>query len=256
MDVSSKLRRILGSEAVWLAAIPFVGSLLSLAFEAGYLLYYGIPVTFIHLDLPQIAAASVFVMLLGSMLTFFFELIIAIGRGSHPVRQAFVSPLVRGFIFFPFVMLIPYSSVKWLYFAGLVLVLALLEFVPPLFSRSGGPYLSRLAAQVKESRSAEELKDSFGEHIKGMLGVSMLIGLLVVFLGYNYASEKDRYFVLGGENLAMITNYGDLVLFKPFEPATGRLVGGFTVMRLDSSRLTLAERTGRLVKRNKGDGGS
>lgn len=246
MGFTQRFRRIINSEATWLAAVPFVGSLVSLAFEAGYLSFYGVPITFVHLDLPQVAAASVLVAFVAAMLAFCSEMLFAIVRGDHPLRQALVLPLFRGLFFFPFVLLSPFPAIKWIYFLGFVLALALLELVPPIFSRRNESYLVRLADQNKANRDAEKKEEPFMEHAKGIFGLVMMAGFLVFLIGFNYASDKERYFVTDDGDKIMVANYGDLIVFKSFDQVTNRIGTELTIMKLDSGRVDLKERAGRL----------
>lgn len=260
VELAGRFRRIINSEAIWLAAVPFIGSLVSLAFEAGYLSFYGVPVTFVHLDLPQIAAASVFVAVVVAMLAFLSEIVFATVRGEHPVRQALVSPLFKAFFFFPFVLLGPLPATKWLYFFGFALAFVVLELVPPIFSRRDGSYLVRLAAQVKEDRDADGKQEPLMEHVKGIFGLTAMAGLLVFLIGFDYASDKGRYFVAGTGDKVMVANYGDLFVFTSFDQRTGELGTELTITKLDSGQLKLHERLGKLKRHrntpHKGDGGN
>lgn len=248
MGFTQRFRRIINSEAIWLAAVPFVGSIISLAFEAGYLSFYGVPITFVHLDLPQIAAASVFVIIVIAMLGFCYEMLFAIVRGDHPVRQALVSPLFKGLFFFPFVLLLPLPAIKWTYLSGFVLIFVLLELVPPIFSRRNASYLVRLSDQLKANRVAEKKEEPFTEHVKGIFGLAMMSGLLVFLIGFDYASDKDHYFETDSGDKIMVANYGDLIVFKSFDRVTGTLGTELTIMKLDSGHLSLKERAGKLKR--------
>lgn len=91
--------RLLQSEGALLAAIPFAGSVIALAFEAGYLSFFDVPVTLLQLDFTRIVTASAVVALLSIFLLIPLTLVAAVARGPHPVRRALLKPLVHALFF-------------------------------------------------------------------------------------------------------------------------------------------------------------
>lgn len=237
------LSKFLTKDAVVLALIPLAGSLISVTFEAGYLSFYGAPATLVHLDLPQIVTASLFVAVVLAVLIAFFEIVIAIVRGKHPVRRSLASPLSVALFGGPFIAFIHWPSTKWWWFFGFILILAILELIPPLFAGSGS-YVDRLSAKV--ASDDRHLNDMSGKEdrnlsfIKTALAFLIFGSFLVYLVGRDYAEKKSGYFVLDGSNDILVTNYGDVMVLKSYNPTTKEIGNDLLLMKVDSSKVRLS----------------
>lgn len=245
---------ILRIESVVLAVIPFIGSLLALTFEAGYLSYFDVPVTFIQLDFVRIVTASAIVALFSALYVLSFLFAAFVVQGSNPLRRALALPLSIGLFLGPLFLLVPGPTERWWVLAGLMVFCVLTYLIPPLFRKSGGKYIQRLtedlakeATQRGKQKSERPVATAVGGKIFVPIGV-LLFGTIAVFsMGRSAAEEKSLHWLTkDNPPWILVTNYGDTLVLKSFDPAT-RQIG------LDMRLVKAAEANSiTLVRRNAG----
>ena len=205
MSLASALR----SEGIVLAIIPFVGSLVALTYETGYLSFFDVPATFVQLDFVRIVTASAGVALFVAAYLVALVFAALVVQGPNPLRRALALPLSAAFLLGPIFLLTPGPPGRWLVLAGLMVLSILGYLIPPLFSRrSGTTYMQRLSADLDSERPArddQKTKDSSTTYNKMIFPLSVLffVTLAVFSLGRNAAAEATTHWVHSGGHQAI-----------------------------------------------------
>lgn len=214
------LKDLLKSEGVLLAAVPFAGSLLTAAYEAGYLSFYDVPLTLAQFDFTHIVIASVLVALVVGFLIVLLLQVSAMARGRHPLRRA-AARLVAVYIVFGTLGLLVVEPYERGWFFGILLVLPLAVYLvlPALRGSSGENYLRRLSRTLDQEEASESKVTKSNIYL-----ISALIffgAILTISLGRFNARQRLDYWVNADKpTYFLVASYGDLFIFKSFDPGT------------------------------------
>lgn len=242
------------SEGVLLAILPIAGSLVALVFEAGFLSFFEVPFILIQIDFLRIVIATFFVGMFSAVVFLGLLLVGLIMRSKNPLGRALAYPLIMVVLFSPILYFIPATREQWALLAVLVLLAALACVLPPLFSRKGKSYLTRLEEQLQEEEAANidhkvqrPIANAISEKILAPLGF-LVFGTIYVFaLGRDYAESRTVHYALqGAPEWVLVTAYGDTLLLKNFDSRTHVLGAALRLQKPADPTTTI------LVRRNIG----
>lgn len=251
------IQTILRSEGVVLAAIPFVGSLIALGFEVGYLSYFDVPAEYVEVGFNSIVAATAALAIPVALLWIYLAQIIRFFEATHPIWHVIGQAMIYTLI--PLVVvLIGHRSSKELFIPlGIFVFFIVAYLTPPLFKRdSSTPYWGRVKSEIKMDNKtvAEGKKRKSGEFLDLLLVPLTAVFFTVAFcgyLGYSFArGEKARWVLEDDPRYLVVRKYGELFVLKQFDPTTRTLVDSIQIKKLDdgkSIRLKKLE-IGELVK--------
>lgn len=225
--------RMWAREGLVLAVLPALGSAAAIAYEAGYLAWFGIPLEFAEITLLRIVGTTVALSFFIAVVLQFFSFYLKVYAGTQNVAgKIVIRAFMYGALVAMFLFLLPSSSPNR-YFFVLVLIVAnlALNFLPPLF-RDNKPvrYLTALEQQEREDgrRSGQDdraLAPYFALALWA-LGVVFIIG------SFNAGDNSERYVVDGEPDTLFVRRYGDYVIVKKFDPDTQTLKPPFEVRKL------------------------
>ncbi|HFH4653809.1 hypothetical protein [Pseudomonas aeruginosa] len=235
---SSLIEKALSSEAILIAIIPFVGTYIAFLYEAGYASYYEIPISFIQIDALSIISSSTLVVLFIYAFFVLLDLARKIVKGSHPVRKALALPLTMTIVSAFFIVFLDIPN-KILLISAVFLFATTITYLPPLFKRdTKDNYLKRLEIQNanENKRLKEKNPESTRRDIISPIAFLFVFGLLIFKGGIMHAEDKTYYYVLkDSPNKALVSNYGDNLIFSTFDQRTKTFTGEITFAKLDSS---------------------
>lgn len=238
LSLGSALR----SEGVVLAIIPFIGSLVALTYEAGYLSFFDVPATFVQLDFVRIVTASAVVAFF--VVAYFIALVFAgfVVQGSNLLSHVLAFPLSVAFLLVPILLLTPGPPGRWLVLAGLMVLSILGDLIPPLFSRhSGTTYMQRLSANLESEspvHNDHKTKDSSTTLNKIIFPISVLffVTFAIFALGRNAAAEVTTHWVTKDDQAwLLVRSYGGVFILKSFDPATKQIGSELRLLSPDNS---------------------
>lgn len=222
--------KIAKSEGFLLAIIPFFGSLITLAFEKGYLSFYDVPTGLIQLDLARVLSASAIVAVFLSIYFLLVNYTVLLVRGKHPVRRALTKPFAAILVVLPLFYFTPKPLHWWGYFCLYFILLLAIQFIPPLFNRQKGlKYFERLEMQVNGdddmNNNAEPNTPPKGTKLERYLitpvATMLFLLLIVLSMGLDHARSQDKYWVLkDAPDFLLVANYGEVMIFKYFDKNT------------------------------------
>lgn len=236
--------RLLKTEGAFLAAIPFVGSLIALEYEEGYLSFFDVPTSVIQLDLIRIISISIVLAFMFFGLLLLLDLIVAVVDSKHPIRQALLTPLLFALILGIVLTLSSAPATKWWSLAIVVIVAGATEFVPPLFKKEAGTtYLERLSKSLSEetqrmrAQSASTNKLTYGRQLTNFVALTLFCMMIVFTLGHKEAENKSDYWVMANDPAKLfVRKYGDLLVFKSFDPQSKQVGSELSLLKLSDSR--------------------
>lgn len=223
VENKSLLERV-GGEVTVVVLAPFLGSLIALVFEAGYLKHFGVPASLIQLDLVSIlkptasviAAGLAFLYLMASVADWLASRDVFVRVLGHVASLC----LPLGVMVFAAAPSLDTLGV----IAGFAALFFLLQVVPPIFEFGTGlPYKDRLARSVEEERraadAAAESKPTASNAIMDRVLVpAFLICVFCIVLfarGIGTAEDQTDYFVLDDQpDTVLVAQYGELMIFK------------------------------------------
>jgi len=243
--------RLLQSEGALLAAIPFAGSLVALAFEAGYLAFYDVPVTLIQIDFVLLVTSIAAITLFATTYFFIFATVAAFLKGSSPLLHALILPIGMIFFIFPFFYFSQASEDEWRMFVLLILLLVIINFVPPMLKRtSNTTYLDRLKSYLSSEsipNRAKETKSSLNkleEKIRLPISILFYTVLLIFLIGKYHAAERSAHWVSKSDSTwLLVANYGDTIILKSFDPVKKQIGSDLRLIKVgDSSQIVFVKR--------------
>jgi len=223
---------LLRSEGLLLASVPFLGSLLALTYEAGYLSFYEVPITLVQLDFVRIVTASAVVGFFALLYLLSFVLGGLFVQGEHPVRRAFALPFAQALLLVPIFLVIPGPATRWWVLAGLMVLSAAAYLVPPLFNRTPGTtYTQRLASALAKERVASEtykqdrpIAYAVNNRLLAPLAGLFFATLIVFAMGRSSASDKTVHWLTKEQPpWLLVANYGDTLVLRSYDVTTRHL---------------------------------
>lgn len=222
---------ILRSEGVLLSVIPFVGSVLALAYEVGVLSFYDVPRTLIQLDFVRIVRATAVTVMFGVCYGVIALLFAAFIKGTHPLKRAMVGPVAFGILITPFVYIGPNAEGKWWVAASFVTLWVAFHLVRPLFSSdSSKPYLERLKDQLDADEVLRENTDnkvsstSNFHRIAANVAIAFFAAIVVTSLGRKMTEDNESHWILQDSSTwVLAASYGELYIFKEVDLKTRQI---------------------------------
>lgn len=252
MSLASALR----SEGIVLAIIPFVGSIVALTYEAGYLSFFDVPATFVQLDFVRIVTAS-------AVVAFFFVSYLVtlafagfVVQGRNPLRRALAQPLSAAFLLAPIILLAPGPPGRWVVLAGLMVFSFLGYLIPPIFSRRRGTtYMQRLSADIDNEESARDgqrtkVTSATYNRIIFPSSVVFFVTFAVFSLGRNVAAEATTHWVTKeSQPWLFVRSYGDTFILKSIDSSTTQIGSELRLLAPENSAAATLVRkdTGKLL---------
>lgn len=249
-----------------LAILPVLGTCCALAYEQGYLSYFGLPTNFIQLDIEQILSAALAIVVSIALISFYYFFIaklLAFLRSKHILLRVVADALKTPTFAFPLVFLmIPVSSEIdiWMMLGLLVLsffILIAVDLLAPFFDEDKTlPYWQRLEFSMKKT----EITDSSSEKTPKMM--EFVVATLVIFIpmialfslfGSWYASNQRGFWALKKDpSVLLIKTYGERSIFVRYNESEHKIINEVVVIKLsDSEPLQLVwKETGQLSIEN------
>jgi uncharacterized protein involved in cysteine biosynthesis len=223
------------SEALLLAALPFVGSLLALVFEAGFLSFFDVPLLFTQIDFVRIVRATFLVGVFFSLVLGGLFVAALLDQHPHPLCRRLGYPAFVAALFAP--PFFYFAPTQFWKLVVLVMLIVLIYLLPPLFSRRGKSYLGHLDEMLEKEKlgkeKAETVSRPLANAIKKIFALLFALFWVTVFvfaLGRDQAESRTVHYVLqGSPDWVLVTAYGDTLLLKTFNSRT-RVIG--TTLRL------------------------
>lgn len=239
--------RLLYSEGALLAAIPFAGSLIAVALEAGYLAFFDVPVYLARLDLIRIVAASGAFAIFVVLVAWFIDLMATITVWSPPTLRAPLRNLVANVVFAAPLSyaVLGVDGLRWL-LLPFILLMALLEGLKALFGRNAPQ-----TEKEPSTRNSGGIKDKIDQYIRTPFALIFYACVIIGGLGYQHARQKTDYWVSAEDpTKLLVEQYGGTVyVFKSFDPVSKRVGSELTVVTAGESTPVRLKRvhTGPLV---------
>jgi hypothetical protein len=222
------------SEGAMLALVPVIGSALAFLFESGFLYFYGIPSSFVKLDVPSIVQASILLLCTGAMLVLLGGLAAewSVQRESTLKRVIGTSLPYVLFMLVALLALRPTALQQWLPLLVGMVVLAVLGVYGEAWFKGDAalPFHRRVDAVLAQERMRDEensRKQPVTRFHKILL-IVMTVGALCSFVfqsGIATAKARKTYLALKVDStLLFVEQYGELSLFKRFDPKTCQLL--------------------------------
>lgn len=212
------INALLKQDGTIVVLIPFLGSLVSLAFEAGYLSFYDVPVTLIQLDFVKIITATLVVIVYAFLFTILAAVVLSIVKKGEPLGMALADSAAAFLLFAPFLIVTSGNKNAWIALGLLCLLLALSNLLPPLMQwRTGLRYKQRLTNYLEQEKEKlikeeESLLERFILQPIALMGFLLLI---VFLIGRQHAEVQIQYYVMKDEpNWVLLASYGDSFIFK------------------------------------------
>ena len=211
----------LASDNLLIAAIPFLGSVLALIYEAGYLEFYDVPVSFITLDFVSVVLGSVVVV---QSFAFYFVAILLASRMAEnrsPVVRAIFLPTFLLVFTAPLLLLFKQSSIQWIALGALYILMVAEKVLPPAFDRtSGGRYIQRLELLLEYEAEAEEVR--MANRKPRVITTIIVCIFMVAFvygsireIGYSSAARETKHWtVVADGSWVMVRRYGEIFVLK------------------------------------------
>jgi len=228
------------SAGLLIAAAPIVANLFAFVYEVGYCQVFGVPTSFISLSPTTVFAVAGGLVVVSSLVLWVAEMAIGI---FHDVPHG---PIRRGLVvLFPFLLLLAahlclYREMwrEWIWFAGIVAVVAFLEFVLPLIFQRGGSYREKLEAQAETERRWRLLTGWIATRLGragGLLAITLVLGLVIAYAtGRAGALRQEEFLVLKSETEAVVLrHYGSNFIVAPFDRETGEVERTFFMVKGD-----------------------
>lgn len=226
----------LSSEAALLAVLPFAGSLNALAFEAGYLAFFDVPIYLVRLDLVRIVVASgvvVFLLLFAAMLLDMVGMVaFFVGHRLRPLLAKLAALVLlfgplnyAAFGFRGLLLLIP-----------LVVMIGVLELLKLLTERRSTPPGARAALSQGDGNGNRRSETAFDRYLVTPLVLLFFGGCIIFGMGFQRAHQKVDYWVATDDpTQLLVEQYGEFFVFKSFDPVTKRVGHGLTVVKAGES---------------------
>lgn len=217
------------SEGVLIALVPFIGSTLAFLYEAGYLWFFSIPLSFIKLDLPFIIQSSMMVLLVGVL----FIAVIQLAQEWRSQRKSQFKQIASSSILYLVVLgglLFAFRPDAWREWLLLLMGFGVLGVVLVygeawwLGDRTV-PFYQRVDAVLASERWGHEGANSTFTSIflVLLLGVAVCSG--VFQQGILAGKSKTTYWVLKtDQTLLFVEQYGENALFRRFDRLQKKLL--------------------------------
>lgn len=238
--------RVFSSDALAVAALTALGTSATYFYEAGHLIFYGVPLWLIEINATRIVIActivgGALVALLG-LIDFFLDLL----EGKHPIKRALVRPAVQlSFLAIPFLM-IPIKISWWL---AIIVSLPILcaPFVSPLLKRRAGTtFMSRLEQRLEDDQKSRKQKTGL-KRLTGNIFVVLLLCIALAVKGMKTAQEQESHLVLVSDPTMVLVNiFGDTAVLVGYDAATKRLTRSIRLERVAGALDLRKVETGKL----------
>lgn len=241
------------SESILIAVIPAIGTFAVYLFQLGYFNFYGIPASFIELDITKIIAASVFIAFFLFFITIVTAFLNDIYSSPHPLRESAGDIFAYCIIMAPFVFFAGGSKRLWaIFFCGLV-ILSLVIFLRPFLNRSKElSYLQKLEESHKKryARTTRPIKSGIDlvetRLMPSILAVAILL-FTIFFMGGYFAQTLRTYWILSGEEtgkkkMILITTYSERFIFIDFDTKTRKIGNEILILKsIDDKPIKLSK---------------
>ncbi|MBH1971743.1 hypothetical protein FK216_09770 [Moraxellaceae bacterium AER2_44_116] len=225
-------------ENVILAVLPVFGSLVALAFEAGYLSYFDVPAEYIELGFIRVFVSTAVIAFPVTMLWAYIGSMIDFGRAEHPFLKVISNAML--YTFFIIVIVIIGHRYEYDYLIPVVFFIAvvLMYLVPEAFNRKKGvPYWERVKQSLAEESSLSEGGKSAGREFKDIVimpATCAFFGLLFCFsIGRYYAGLTGaRWVMTDRPEMIFVRKYGDYIIFKAYDPKTRTLLSNVEILKM------------------------
>jgi hypothetical protein len=230
------------TEGIVIAGIPAAGYWLAYLYERGYSSYFGIPVSYIRVDVGTVIGATLGMLgILGFVYIFVNIIYILFPRNLNKVvcnlllRLLFVTALTLGFV-----ISIPSRDSQKFFFA-MWLVFVFLEIIWPLFAqRKTKGYLSKIEAQQNLDETADTLTNRAASMFPKTFAVAFLLFLLseaAYWTGSASARLETEFWQPAGDrSLVVVRHYGDVLIAARYYRSTKTLTGEILILPTNENR--------------------
>ncbi|HUT72074.1 MAG TPA: hypothetical protein VMW89_15500 [Desulfatiglandales bacterium] len=220
------IEKLFSSEALLLAGIPLLAYFYTFRYEAGLAKVFGIPLSFIDLDLRSgfiVACAVAFgLAALFFILNLIYVLVVVPFKGEEIIaRRIWASfPLLVWFL--AELVLFPSLSIRIISpLTALLFVTFFLFLMPLITQRSKGGYLEKLKSSDATDAESESLfrpaLKYLGHKRASFLFWLMILLFIVYSAGQAQGMKQKEFFVLASSpNTVVLRIYGDKMICAPF----------------------------------------
>jgi hypothetical protein len=212
---------LLGGVSV--ALISAISYSLAFTYEAGFALYFGIPLSLIRVDLTTIFIAFGGIILIAWFLFLVADrMFIIIGQQKGIVRNKlfFLFPFILVFIF----LLVRYGNFKEAFYASplliLFLIIGIMQFITALVpTKDKKSYIERLELQAKNAKPEPDLIRTFIKFPNGIVFIFAIVLIFLVFYhtGRSEAYRQEKFLVFNDSQAIVLRIYSDRVVCSSFD---------------------------------------
>jgi hypothetical protein len=221
------------SEPLQLALLPVTGYVLAFAYVAGYSRHFNIPLDFVTVDPSRILLGVVLTLGAAYLPAFNVLILRSVIRREH-LRAAIRSRLARiGAVLAILYYLVHLYGWRMRYVGlafGCLVFSVVLEFVLPLWTQRGKPYLKQLEAQDDVDSPENSGLFPIARFVGGSIFIVTLClavgGFLAYHAGRAKAVSQEWYYVSGeAPNVVLVGNYGTVSIGAEYIRDTKELSG-------------------------------
>lgn len=247
--VPTIIKKVLRSEGLLVAAIPFLSSLIAITYETGYLSFYDIPFEYAEVSFKTIVAATVALIPIVVMIWLYLAAMIGLKEKKHPAWSYisdFLKLALMPLILFAFIL--DLMTAIWI-ILGIFIITAASIAIPYYLSVSVRG--AQKSSSIWEYAAGKDLKiDGNGENgKKDSLGSKLLAALITPLLlsgyvfgviwnagAYKAQHEVYRWVLEEDSSYIVVRNYGDTFIFKQYDPLTKKLLDKIYVKKIDGNQ--------------------
>lgn len=243
-NFSLGLKSVIRSEGMLLAVVPFIGSLIALCYEVGCLTYFDVPFEYVDVGFNRIVAATAALSVPIIMLWIYLAQIVRFFEAKHPLSHVVGRSMIYTLIPLAGVLLRNESAKELLIPFGVFVFFICAYLFPPFFRRNKEcSYWERVRDEIEEddasfsSNAARRRSGKFLDILLVPFSVAIFGGGFCGYLGYSSArAEQWRWVLEDDQSYLAVRKYGEVYIFKQFDPSTNMLSDSMLIRKLDAGK--------------------
>jgi len=256
------------SDGIFLACLTATSYLAAYVFERGYADYFGIPFETINVTIERMIAAGLSVLMFSFFIFWILNIFVIFGRDLLKMQDSPIKRVVLIHILAIIAAIVSYSAFgtfKWvlIIFGCVVVLLDFPIFMAGLFRKLSDKNKMSFKERFEDVITNEPGTDMFDIIIQkfgkrpliAILGILLIIGISYA-AGNRTARNKSSFWVNESENLVLLQKYGNIFIFKTYDPEEKMIELKNSVRLLDIDQISkhnlVQKKIGRL-KDNNGD---
>jgi hypothetical protein len=217
-------------ESVLLAVATGLATYVGFIYQVGYLKFFGVPLSLVHIDLNRMVVALALVVGFGLLFYVPLGLLKAVASINKLAAQVLLRPLVISCLFTPLAYLTGADATAYYLIFGFSSVVLAVSLIEPLFGRKNNEtYLNKLRGHLNDDREVSYNKDFFLDAASFLAAISFVC----LLLGNWQASHQTTFWQVDGRPDYVVADiYGDTIVLTKIELGSKTILDDLRVINI------------------------